>query len=370
MSSRKSKHAASIKDRESSINNYSRRSSQENFITEFLTHCKEYDIESLPSFVCSDFEIHEVSICILDALNTTLQKYNTITVLKLPSCQINAYGILQITQMLTEFECLNDLNLDDNPNPQENYYLLCAPAKNLRYLSLRMCKLSDNGIQKIANELKYRDPPNDPKLIALNVADNNITDIGAEYIAEMLRTNRFWTVEILKKGSNGEKMEHGNTKIYFKILDNDIEKDEDWITFQELLCRRRQKDQTIRDVDFKDLKDSIVSVESEILRDKISVRSYWMKILSYLNAQYTIPSVSRVSEHELRTTTRLHCHFRSLHFAKMLLHIATVAVLVNIAIIELDSFYSLPPKKNSDMDFLSDEVTSRIDVTITKYDIL
>ncbi|XP_018337897.1 PREDICTED: putative gamma-glutamylcyclotransferase CG2811 isoform X2 [Trachymyrmex septentrionalis] len=39
----------------------------------------------------------------------------------------------------------------------------------------------------------------------------------------------------------------------------------------------------------------------------------------------------------------------------MLLHIATVAVLVNIAIIELDSFYSLPPKKNSDIDFLSDE---------------
>ena len=91
-------------------------------------------------------------------------------------------------------------------------------------------------------------------------------------------------------------------------------------------------------------------------------------ILSH-NAQYVIPSVSRVSEHELCTTTRLR-HFRSLHFAKMLLHIATVAVLVNIAIIELDSFYSLPPKKNSDIDFLSDEVTSRIDVTITKYDIL
>lgn len=53
-----------------------------------------------------------------------------------------------------------------------------------------MCKLSDKGIQKIADELKYRDPPNDPKLIALNVADNDITDIGAEYIAEMLRTNR------------------------------------------------------------------------------------------------------------------------------------------------------------------------------------
>ncbi|KAG5315383.1 LRC71 protein, partial [Pseudoatta argentina] len=207
---------------------YSRRSSQENFITEFLTHCEEYDIESLPSFVIRDdteqytkiepekvkigedilnfyvsFENpkkmetmrkleckDEVSICILDALNTTLQKYNTITVLKLPSCQINAYGILLIARMLTELEYLNDLNLDDNPNPQENYYLLCAQAKNLQYLSLRMCKLSDNGIQNIANELKYQDPPNEPKLIAFNVADNDITDIGVEYIAEMLRTNR------------------------------------------------------------------------------------------------------------------------------------------------------------------------------------
>lgn len=37
---------------------------------------------------------------------------------------------------------------------------------------------------------------------------------------------------------------------------------------------------------------------------------------------------------------RLRCHFRSLHFAKMLLHVAAVTVLVNIALIELDSFYS------------------------------
>lgn len=59
-----------------------------------------------------------------------------------------------------------------------------------------MCKLSDNGIQKIANELKYRDPPDDPKLIALNVADNDITDIGADYIAAMLRTNRLCSCKI------------------------------------------------------------------------------------------------------------------------------------------------------------------------------
>lgn len=45
-------------------------------------------------------------------------------------------------------------------------------------------------MQKIANELRYRDPPNNPKLIALNVAENDITDIGTKHIAAMLRTNR------------------------------------------------------------------------------------------------------------------------------------------------------------------------------------
>lgn len=61
---------------------------------------------------------------------------------------------------------------------------------SLHYLSLKMCNLSDKGVQKIVDELKYRDSPNDPKLIALNVADNDITDVGAKYIAAMLRTNR------------------------------------------------------------------------------------------------------------------------------------------------------------------------------------
>lgn len=93
--------------------------------------------------------------------------------------------------MLTQFRCLRDVNLDRNPNTQENYYLLCSPTGSLRYLSLKMCNLSDDGIEKIANELKYRDSPNYPKLIALNVAENQITDVGATYVAEMLRTNRY-----------------------------------------------------------------------------------------------------------------------------------------------------------------------------------
>ncbi|TGZ46614.1 Leucine-rich repeat-containing protein [Temnothorax longispinosus] len=230
MTSRRSKHAAPMRDRASWINDHSEETPQENFITEFLTRCEEYNVEPLPSFVVRD----------------DVEQYAKIEPEKLPSCQINAYGILQIAQMLTEFECLDDLNLDDNANVQENYYLLCAPTRNLRYLSLRMCKLSDNGIQKIANELRYRDPPNNPKLIALNVADNDITDIGAEYIAAMLRTNRslqsvvltgneiqddgasliiqelsIWIGELpekLSSRSGRRKVKYGSVRICFKIL--------------------------------------------------------------------------------------------------------------------------------------------------------
>ncbi|XP_011053911.1 PREDICTED: uncharacterized protein LOC105145795 [Acromyrmex echinatior] len=59
---------------------------------------------------------------------------------------------------------------------------------------------------------------------------------------------------------------------------NDIEKDEDWIMFQELLRRRRQKDQTLQDMNFKDFKDSIASIES--LRSRISIRDFSTELIT------------------------------------------------------------------------------------------
>ncbi|XP_076765525.1 uncharacterized protein LOC143432635 [Xylocopa sonorina] len=109
---------------------------------------------------------------------------------RLSDCHINAYGIMQIAEMLTNIGCVEDLNLDMNPNVQENYHLLCAAAGRLKYLSLRLCKITDEGVKKIANELRYRDPPNDPKLTILNLANNHVTTNGAVYVAKMLRTNR------------------------------------------------------------------------------------------------------------------------------------------------------------------------------------
>ncbi|XP_076377194.1 uncharacterized protein LOC117218823 [Megalopta genalis] len=119
-----------------------------------------------------------------------MQRYNTVTVLKLPDSRINAFGVMQIAEMLTNIGCLRDLDLDMNPNAQENFHLLCQPAGNLLFLSLRHCKISDEGVKKIANELRYRDPPNDPKLISLSLSNNRVTCEGAAHLGSMLRTNR------------------------------------------------------------------------------------------------------------------------------------------------------------------------------------
>ncbi|XP_076180121.1 uncharacterized protein LOC143153132 [Ptiloglossa arizonensis] len=119
-----------------------------------------------------------------------MRKYNNVTVLKLPDCRINAFGVTQIAEMLTNIGCLRDLNLDMNPNSQQNFHLLCAPAGSLLYLSLKLCQISDDGMKKIANELRYRDPPDEPKLIILNLANNHITTNGAAHVGCMLRTNR------------------------------------------------------------------------------------------------------------------------------------------------------------------------------------
>ncbi|XP_076284911.1 ribonuclease inhibitor-like isoform X2 [Lasioglossum baleicum] len=119
-----------------------------------------------------------------------MEKYNTITVLNLPNCRINAFGVMQIAEMLTNIGCLRDLNLDMNPNAQENFHLLCQPAGKLQYLTLRHCEISDDGAKKIAKELQYRDPPNGPKLISLSLSNNRITCDGAAYLGSMLRINR------------------------------------------------------------------------------------------------------------------------------------------------------------------------------------
>ncbi|KAL2725950.1 leucine-rich repeat-containing protein 71-like [Vespula maculifrons] len=221
MVDKRSRYNMSVKETPMSLNNEALRISQENFLTEFLLRCKEYEVDRSPKFVIKNSAIDvklthqfpqlEGIISITDPKQILATKdkeadpifyltyensksLETLTKLeckdKLPNCGINAYGIIQIYSMLMDFNCLRDLNLDGNPNVQENYHLLCKSVGNLLYLSLQFCKITDEGVKKIAEELQYADPPNEPKLLALNLGNNRIGDLGALEIGRMLRTNR------------------------------------------------------------------------------------------------------------------------------------------------------------------------------------
>lgn len=61
----------------------------------------------------------------------------------------------------------------------------------LEHLSLKFCNMLDKSTEKLMHVLHFHDPPNTPILVSLNLANNGITDVGAGFIARMLRTNRY-----------------------------------------------------------------------------------------------------------------------------------------------------------------------------------
>ncbi|KAK2584815.1 hypothetical protein KPH14_007128 [Odynerus spinipes] len=141
MGEKRSKYSPSIKERTSMFSETS-RFPQENFITELLSHCKEYKVDLSPKFVVE---------------NDTVD-------LRLAYRFSQLHGITLVT------------------DPKKILPLL--------YLSLQLCKITDEGVKKIMQELQYADPPNEPRLLTLNLANNHISDRGAAEIARMLRTNR------------------------------------------------------------------------------------------------------------------------------------------------------------------------------------
>lgn len=58
---------------------------------------------------------------------------------------------------------------------------------NLTSLSLRFCKINENGAAKLADELKT---PYGHTLTYLNLSSNFLEDEGVKYIADFLRINR------------------------------------------------------------------------------------------------------------------------------------------------------------------------------------
>nr|XP_021188699.2 uncharacterized protein LOC110375054 [Helicoverpa armigera] len=83
---------------------------------------------------------------------------------------------------------ITEMVLDGTVLLEANYHIL-LDYSCLKYLSLSKCKINDTVVQTIASKIVYPYPASH-KLSALNLATNRITDIGAKYLADALRTNR------------------------------------------------------------------------------------------------------------------------------------------------------------------------------------
>jgi Ran GTPase-activating protein (RanGAP) involved in mRNA processing and transport len=96
-----------------------------------------------------------------------------------------------ITQAINNQQCIN-LKLVANQITASGASILADALfnnKTLKRLSLWNNQLGDRGVQSLSNALSV----NECSLIRLDLSQNDITDEGAGYLAQMLKTNRILT---------------------------------------------------------------------------------------------------------------------------------------------------------------------------------
>lgn len=101
---------------------------------------------------------------------------------------LNKNGLYQLNKIV-KIAHITDMVLDETTIEEANYYILLDNDSPLKYLSLSRCQLNDTAVKMIASRLRF--PTNASKaLTALNLSSNKISDEGAQYLGDILRTNR------------------------------------------------------------------------------------------------------------------------------------------------------------------------------------
>ncbi|XP_022836749.1 leucine-rich repeat-containing protein 71-like [Spodoptera litura] len=112
------------------------------------------------------------------------QKYlNSIVINSGLTCEI----IHEIAKILP-LSRITEICLDHSYIKEANYDILLEQGF-IKHLSLARCRINDVIVKNIASKLCYQQKAA-KTLIALNLASNRITDVGAQYLADALRSNR------------------------------------------------------------------------------------------------------------------------------------------------------------------------------------
>lgn len=124
------------------------------------------------------------------AVNRCLVVYQTVSCVHFHDCNLHGPALEEIAIAVSINRNIEELSLDMNPVPEQNFHVILSRENSLHYLSLRQCRIQDEALGPLADELSFKDPPQQCNLKTLILTSNRITSEGAKHLARALRTNR------------------------------------------------------------------------------------------------------------------------------------------------------------------------------------
>ncbi|KAF9418641.1 hypothetical protein HW555_004607 [Spodoptera exigua] len=211
------------------------------------------------------------------------------------SSGLHAAAIYELSKMLTKFN-ITEICLDSTYVPEGNYHILLKNV-NLKHLSLSKCSINDAILKPMALELSRIETTS--KLCALNLTTNKITDIGAKYLAQVLRTNRNIGYLNLADNMIGDD---GAISIFNTLVQFPLTPEEAFERRNRLVVRLKEKnnllEKTIKNMQIGDLIDKKMSrrkpnkppVASAIKKkaDSFSGMTKSMELLLYERAEIIV----------------------------------------------------------------------------------
>lgn len=125
---------------------------------------------------------------IFRAINICLPFHSKLFRINIRNAGLTHSSLREIAKMLPHSN-ITTIFLDNVIVPQGSYQILIQHTSKLSYLSLNRCKINDDICKTIGINLTFSKGASNT-LSVLDLASNDITDVGAEYLGKMLRTNR------------------------------------------------------------------------------------------------------------------------------------------------------------------------------------
>lgn len=175
--------------------------------------------------VCRRLNIPRVFMQVVALIVPYFEKLQKITI---KNSYVDVYTIHELKKMLP-ITSITEVHLRDLVLPEGNFAILLEHGSVLQGLSLSRCLINDEVCKEIAAKLHFSES-GESYLITLDLSSNRITDVGAKYIGDALRSNR--TLRYLNLSDN-----HITDDGASYILDTLIEFP---LTYNEIMDTRRR----------------------------------------------------------------------------------------------------------------------------------